>query len=296
MFKRPIKILIIAVLVLLFCYTSIDGVKLLVNNRVEGEDVAPVTLVDTLRGDDAEKAVAKRKKGKGNKRKKEMPAALHGIPERIIERIGYTVSFNREHNNPNYVAWELTAEESTGNVPRSNNFVPDPDLPAPHQVTTNDYKGFGYDRGHMAPAADMKWSYDAMRECFYMSNICPQNHTLNAGGWQTLEEACRRWAKQEGAVYIVCGPIYRGTRHKKIGKEHIVTVPEGFFKVVLSLRKGKEKAIGFYYANNDSRQSMAKAAMSVDAVEELTGMNFFVNVSDDIEDRVEATYSLKDWH
>ncbi len=234
---------------------------------------------------------------RGNVRKMEMPAALRGVPEHLIAHTGHTVSFNREHNNPYYVAWELTAAEAGGSVPRAKSFLPDPAASPPHRATTADYKGCGYDRGHMVPAADMKWSAKAMKECFYMSNICPQNHSLNAGSWQTLEEACRRWAKQEGAVYIVCGPVYKkGRKQKAIGREHRITVPDGFFKVVMSLRKGREKAIGFYYANRAGRQEMAQTAMSVDNVEKLAGMDFYVKVNDKLEQKIEASYSPKAWH
>jgi endonuclease G len=128
-----------------------------------------------------------------------------------------------------------------------------------------------------------------------MSNICPQTHTLNAGGWETLESACRRWAKQEGAVYIVCGPVYKGTKHKTIGRNLKITVPEGFFKVVLSMNKGKEKAIGFYYANSNAKQTMQATATTVDAIETLTGIDFFVNIDDRLEERIESIFSLKQW-
>ena len=228
-------------------------------------------------------------------RKLELPGRLKHTPERIVEHTGFTLSFNREHNNPNWVAWELTAEEAQGELPRNNDFEPDPLLPENHQVKHADYTRSGYDRGHMVPAADMKWSLKAMNDCFYMSNICPQTHTLNAGGWETLESACRRWAKQEGSVYIVCGPVYKGTKHKTIGKNLKITVPEGFFKVVLSMRKGEEKAIGFYYANSNAKQKMEETATTVDAIEELTGMDFFVNIDDRLEQRIESTFSLKKW-
>lgn len=229
-------------------------------------------------------------------RKAELPGPLRGVPERIISHTGHTLSFNREHNEPNWVAWELTADETDGRIPRSDDFLPDPQVPLPHRVVTADYKGSGYDRGHMAPAADMKWSARAMTECFYMSNICPQDHGLNSGPWATLEKACRRWAVQEGCVYVVCGPVFKSGKHKHIGTERRITVPDGFFKVVLSLAKGREKAIGFYYANRAGKQTMEDAAMSVDQVEELTGMDFFVNIPDKLEERVEASFSLKEWH
>ena len=232
---------------------------------------------------------------KGNTRKAEIPGKMRGVPERIIEHTGYTLSFNREHNNPNWVAWELTVEEAEGTLPRAEEFLPDPDVPAPHRVTTADYRGSGYDRGHMAPAADMKWSQRAMNECFYMSNMCPQNGSLNSGPWSTLEKACRRWAKNEGAVYIVCGPVYKSAKPKTIGRDLRISIPDGFFKVVLSLQKGKEKAIGFYYGNHDGKQPMHETATTVDAIEELTGIDFFVNIPDRLEQRIEAEHSLKKW-
>ncbi|EJX07489.1 DNA/RNA non-specific endonuclease [gut metagenome] len=225
----------------------------------------------------------------------EMPGSLKHTPERLISHTGFTLSFNRIHNQPNWVAWELTKQETNGHLQRSNDFEPDPLVPLPHRVTTEDYKGSGYDRGHMVPAADMKWSAAAMNDCFYMSNICPQNHSLNSGPWAVLEKACRRWAQQEGKIYIVCGPVFKGNKQKKIGKEHRVTVPDGFFKVVLSMKPNKEKAIGFYYSNRGGKQQMPQCATTVDAIEELTGIDFFVNVPDKLEKRIEAKYSLKDW-
>ena len=226
----------------------------------------------------------------------ELPAALQGVPEQIIEHTGFVVSFNKELGQPNWVAWELTAEEAEGEVPRADDFLPDPQVAEAYQVTTADYRGSGYDRGHMCPAADMKWSSKAMNDCFYMTNICPQDHSLNAGSWSTLEKACRRWALREGSVYIAAGPVFKtGKQHAKIGQEHPVAVPDGFFKVVLSLRKGAEKAIGFYYENNSVKQPMEQTAMSVDDVETLTGMDFFPALDDDLENRLEATFKLKEW-
>ena len=253
-------------------------------------------VVETVKEGAAEAETATKKAvAKVTNRKLELPARLKHTPERIVEHTGFTLSFNREHNNPNWAAWELTADEAKGTLPRANDFEPDPKLPENHQVTHADYTRSGYDRGHMVPAADMKWDSKAMNDCFYMSNICPQTHALNAGGWETLESACRRWAKQEGSVYIVCGPVYKGNKHKTIGKDLKITVPEGFFKVVLSMREGKEKAIGFYYANSNAKQTMEQTATTVDEIETLTDMDFFINIDDHLEERIESTFSLKQW-
>ena len=234
----------------------------------------------------------------GHGRLIEQPARIgHGVNERIVSHTGFTLSFNRTHMQPNWVAWELTADETEGSTSRSDDFQPDPLLPQPQQVTTADYTRSGYDRGHQCPSADMKWNEQAMRECFYMSNICPQDPQLNRGSWATLEKACRRWAKAEGSVYIVCGPVFQsGRKRRTIGRDHTISVPDGFYKVVLSLRKGHEKAIGFYFRNSSARQSMEEAARTVDEIEEMTGINFYVNLNRSLETRLEKTASLKDWH
>lgn len=215
-----------------------------------------------------------------------------------LHHVGYVSSFNALTMQPNWVAWELLADETSGSVERLKTFMPDPQLPQSMQVVHADYTNSGYDRGHMCPAADMKWSSDAMRECFYMTNICPQAPRLNQNYWERLESACRRWARCEGRVYVCCGPVFADFRKSpKIGRDHKVCVPDGFFKVVLSVRRGAEKAIGFYYDNTDSPQTMEQAARTVDQIEQLTGMDFFSALPDDLEERLESTLTpLSDWN
>ena len=136
----------------------------------------------------------------------EIPVSQGKYPEVCLERMGYTVSFNPQTNIPNWVAWELNAEKLIERESRNDKFLPDPDIDERQAITTDEYKGSGWDRGHMCPAGDNRWHWRAMDESFYMTNICPQNHNLNRGDWKELEEACRRWAAVE-PIYIVCGPI-----------------------------------------------------------------------------------------
>lgn len=230
----------------------------------------------------------------GNIRQYELPAIGRG--ENVVAHTGYVLSYNSETNCPNWVAWELTKEEASARRKRNDEFYQDTKVDSRHQVTSDDYRGSGYSRGHMCPAGDMKWSGAAQHDCFYMTNMCPQNRELNGNSWEELESACRRWAKQEGSVYIVCGPFFNEKRKvRTIGREHKVRVPDGFFKVVLSLKHNNEKAIGFYYANNDRYQPMEAQAMTVDEVEQMTGYDFFHFVNDKLEDRVEASFNLRDW-
>jgi endonuclease G len=223
----------------------------------------------------------------------EIPKNLSGSPETIICHKGYTLSYNAITKIPNWVAWKLTPDRLVANYSRYNKFLPDPTLSEADAVTTDDYKRSGWDRGHMCPAGDNVWDWKAMMESFYMTNMCPQNNNLNRGDWKELEEACRKWATEEGAIYIVCGPILYKQKHKTIGA-HVVTVPEAFFKVVLCLGK-HPKAIGFLYKNTNGNNPLDSYVNTVDEVERITAMDFFPKLPDEIEKKVEAKCNLDDW-
>ena len=214
-------------------------------------------------------------------------------PEQVIEHLGYTVSCNPKWLVPNWVAYELTNSESDGEQERSNHFKPDP-LVKGDPVTTNDYSKSGYDRGHMAPAADMKWSEQAMRESFYMTNICPQIHNLNAGDWKDLEELARDWARKYGNIYIACGPIVEAN-YPTIGKNHSIAVPSAFYKVFLRQTRKGWTSIGFIMPNKAGNRPLMTYMLTVDEIEEQTGIDFFYNLPDSIESQVERTYSISDW-
>ena len=135
----------------------------------------------------------------------------------------------------------------------------------------------------MCPAGDNRWHWKAMQESFYMTNICPQNHNLNRGDWKELEEACRLWAKKEGKIYIVCGPVLYRQKHRTIGKKHKITVPEAFFKVILCTNSNPPKAIGFIYKNTSGNHPLDTYVNSVDEVERITETgekSFFAEIKD----------------
>ena len=218
--------------------------------------------------------------------KLEIPVAIKKHEGIILKRLAYTVSYNDKMKNPNWVAWELTREETKGTQERSDKFVPDPNLPEP-RAKSSDYTRTGYDRGHMAPAADMKWSLKAMEESFYMSNICPQHKNLNRGDWNDLEDACRAWAKKYGTVYIACGPIYDRRTPKFIGINKIA-VPDRFFKVVLIYNRKDPMALGFIFPNLAHSQDLDKYQVTVDDIEHITGYDFFSKLPDHVENYIEA--------
>lgn len=221
----------------------------------------------------------------------------------VIDHDHYTLSFNQKWLVPNWVSWELTPEEATTKrVKRENKFAEDPKAEEKYRVSNSDYSGelahtsIKLSRGHMAPFADMRFDAKAAEECFYMTNMCPQSAKLNAGDWGTLENICRdKWAVQEEGIYIVCGPIFRSKHPQMIGKCHKVAVPDAFFKVVLSLKEGEEKAIGFIYENNNDSQPMRKAACSVDQIEKITHYDFFNWLPKNLEKQIEKKADLSQW-
>ena len=223
----------------------------------------------------------------------EIPTPLTDRPEQLLKRVGYTVSYNSVLKLPNWVAWHLTVAHTSGISKRDGiKFHEDEEVPQP-RATDADYRRSGYDRGHMCPSGDNKWSCLAQEQSFLLTNVCPQDHQLNAGDWNEMESQCRRWVKRYGDIYIVAGPILFKGRHKTIGQNK-VTVPEAFFKVVLCM-KGYPKAIGFIYRNQPGNRPKGDYVNSVDQVERLTGIDFFSSLPDAVEREVEARCQLEDW-
>lgn len=222
----------------------------------------------------------------------ETPIPLVPRQEQIIRHSGYTVSYNKDLKIPNWVSYELTREETKGKEKRGNRFIADPLVTGP--IATNaDYTRSGYDKGHMAPAADMKWSPEAMKESFYFSNMCPQHPQLNRRGWKNLEEKIRNWAIADSAIIIICGPIIE-KQPKTIGKNKVV-VPQRFFKVVLSPFAKPIRAIGFLFNNEQAVEPLSPYVVTVDSIESLTNMDFFAPLPDEIENKIEANANYSLW-
>lgn len=210
----------------------------------------------------------------------------------VVVRTGYTVDYNVQTKNPNWVAWVLTAQRGRGEAQRSSSFRPDPAVGA-RCARTGDYTRSGYDRGHLCPAADNKWDARAMKESFYMSNISPQLPGLNRGSWKKLEDRCRRWAAAGGTYYIVAGPVFSEAPAKHIGAGR-VAVPGGFFKVIYTDVGGRLRAAGFLFDNVEGK-STRERIVTVDAVERLTHYDFFPDLPDTTEKKVEGTVDAAAW-
>lgn len=219
-----------------------------------------------------------------------------GQREQVIEHVGYTVSWNADWNIPNWVSYELTASETDGEENRKGSFEPDPMVNG-DRIVHKDYKNdLGYDRGHMAPAADMKWSEQAMEESFYTSNICPQNHNLNCGDWKKLEEQVRLYATDYDGVWVVTGPIVKSTDNT-LGTERKVVIPEAFYKVILARFEGEYHGIGFIMKNcpKEGKWGLDHYVVTIDEVEKASGIDFFYQLDDSFEKEVEKKVDLYFW-
>ncbi|MDE6485331.1 MAG: DNA/RNA non-specific endonuclease [Duncaniella sp.] len=214
------------------------------------------------------------------------------IPCHLIEYTGMNIGFNPRLHIPNWVAWQLTADEADGEEPRTNKFFADENVPG--SAESYDYNYSGYDRGHMAPAGDMKWDKNAISESFFMTNIAPQAKALNSGAWKRLEEKCRTWAKVFGDIYIVCGPITTDAPIEYIGDSRVF-VPQRFFKAVIVINTDRPRGIGFIMPNGKVPGGMQQAAVTIDEIERITGFDLFAALPDDIENEIESQCDFHYW-
>lgn len=218
----------------------------------------------------------------------EIPAGNSDL--QIVKHPGFTLAYTEEHEQAAWVAYELTAEEVAGTASRTDRFLEDPAIRT-GSATDNDYKGSGYDRGHLAPAADMKWSEEAMSASFYFSNMSPQRPSFNRGVWKRAEEQVRDWALHYDAVYVTTGPVLNNII-AHIGNNK-VSVPAYYYKTVLD--KKMEKAIAMLIPNEGSKAELQSFCISVDSLETLTGLDFFQGLPDEEEKRLESTCTHESW-
>ena len=224
----------------------------------------------------------------------EIPLVLKG--EKIIHHTGYSFVYSEDHEQAKWVAYVLNNKELDGIVDRSDNFREDPFVSS-GSADYSDYAKSGYDRGHLAPAADMKWSEKAMSESFYYSNMSPQLPAFNRGIWKKLEEKIRDWALENDSILIVTGPILPSKNAKKqpsIGPNS-VTVPAYYYKAILDFKKEKSKSIAFILPNKGSKLPLQSFMVSIDYLEKFSEIDFFYKLDDKIENNVESKICKECW-
>ena len=210
----------------------------------------------------------------------------------VVHHEGYSLSYSEPHEQAEWVAYELKK------VHLSNSNFKRPYFEIDKAVKTGaadwrNYKNSGYDRGHLCPAADRAYEQSAHDETFLTSNISPQQHDFNSGIWNRLEQKVRYWADKYDGVFVVTGGILKGDM-KTIGDEG-VAVPNQFYKVLIDANNGTTKMIAFLMPHQDSDRPLYEFVVSVDTIENLTGIDFFPELEDDLEHQLEASSSYKAW-
>jgi endonuclease G len=217
----------------------------------------------------------------------------HSEEEEIVHHLAFSLSYNTEHKQANWVAHIVTKDILYGNVSRTNDFRPDPAVSV--NATLEDYWYSGYDRGHLAPSADFRWSLDALSESYYYSNISPQVPALNRDSWARLENQVREWVVDAEKLYVVTGPVLHDNLPKIQQGNFNVSIPEYFYKIVLDYERPDVKAIAFILPNKKVDYRIIDYVVSIDSVERLTGIKFFPNLPDSVQMRVKAMKDIKVW-
>ena len=211
----------------------------------------------------------------------------------IYHKAHYSLAYSELHEQAEWVAYELKIDHlNAPKVARHDYFSDDASIIS-GSATFYDYKGSGFTKGHLVPAADRAFSKMAMEETFLMSNISPQRYEFNGGVWRELEELVRDWARDHKHLYVITGPVLRPGL-TKIGKTG-VSVPEYFFKVILSTQIDFE-GIAFVIPNEISIEPVSAYARSIDEVEQLTNIDFFDDLlTETVEAEVEGSMDLRQW-
>jgi endonuclease G len=221
----------------------------------------------------------------------------------MLRRIGYTVGHDGELRIPIWVSYHLTDKYVNGKkfISRSRlKWTADPDLSPDKRSTNEDYLHSGYSRGHMAMQSDLRGRNKLCeRQGYLMSNIAPQLQGLNAGVWLDLEYQCKKWAQNYNEIWIVCGPIVSDKSKKLNGKlPGRVTIPDKFYKIVVRLDNNVPVALAFIMPHEPFAAKgtpLATFLVSIDDVEQATGLDFFSKLDDKIEKTLEASLPAEIW-
>lgn len=209
----------------------------------------------------------------------------------VVEHKYYTLSYNETYEQAEWVAYELKGIKAYHDYDRP--FFIEDEMVKTGSADWRNYKRSGYDKGHLCPAGDMKFSKEAYDDTFLTSNISPQKHNFNDGIWNTLEQKVRYWASKYDGIYVVTGGVLNDNL-KTIGEED-VAVPEYFYKVLLDTSRNEYKMIGFLVPAVDSKKPLYEFVVPVDEIEKMTGIDFYPSLNDKIENSLEKSSDYKSW-
>lgn len=214
-----------------------------------------------------------------------------GVADTLVMYDAFMVHFNGQWGIANCAAYEMTRAMLDGDAQRADGFMRDASVAGCPEADA--YAGSGLHRGHLVPASDMKGDEQAMRQTFFMTNICPMSASLNTGGWAKLEEKVREWTARDSALLVFAGPVVSASDTTLAGSR--VRVPGHYYKVVMAPCVRPVRAIAFIYPNGASGGRLSKYAVSVDEVERLTGLDFFGLLPQDEQQRTESVCNLDAW-
>lgn len=211
----------------------------------------------------------------------------------VLKYLGFHLSYNEEFEQANWTAYILTRKMvEKGQFERKDNFRADTNI-STSSASLADYRKSGFDRGHLVPAADMKWSEQAMSESFLMSNISPQVPGFNRNLWKNLETKVRKWAIENDSLYIITGPVLTDI-DLFIGKNK-VGVPHAYFKLIIDISAPDYKGIAFLIENKASSRDVFSYALSLDSLEVILNYNFFPDQESYSIEYIESSLILQDW-
>lgn len=212
--------------------------------------------------------------------------------KQLVHHNFYSLSYNEKFEQAEWVAYELTNEQLSNTNIKRPYFEKDPKVKTQSANYWN-YKNSGYNKGHLCPAGDRKFSEEAFNETFLTSNISPQLYEFNSGIWNRLEQKVRYWVQKYQKLYIITGGVLTPNL-KTIGSEH-VAVPNYFYKIILDYQEPEIKVIAFLIPHEESQKGLYQFVTSVDEIEKLTGIDFFPKLPDDIENELEKSSSYSNW-
>jgi len=204
----------------------------------------------------------------------------------------FMLSYSERHEQAEWVAYQLKKNHLTYDDRRRPYFIEDP-LVKSKSADWRNYKRSGYDRGHLCPAGDRRFSEYAYNETFYTSNISPQRKDFNAGVWNRLEQQIRQWCKKYGDLYVITGGVL-SSNLPTIGDED-VTVPNAFYKVVFRVKNEKINVLAFLFPHEESQEPLEKFLVAIDALEAEAGLDFFHELNENKQHQIEAKVNSKDW-
>lgn len=218
-----------------------------------------------------------------------MPTSTTAV---VVNHSYFSLSYSEAHEQAEWVAYELAKKHLSKNEIDRPDFLEDREVKS-KSAHWRSYKGSGYDRGHLCPAGDRRFSIEAYNETFLTSNISPQDNDFNGGIWNKLEQQVRFWAKKYDGVYVVTGGVLKEGL-QTIGVDR-VSVPETFYKIVLDRSGDEFKAIAFLIPNEATHGSFYDYMVTIDEIEELTGIDFFPKLSEVTQHEFESKMDAKVW-